>query len=265
MRSGCVLKSGRIDQGDEEMGNKYSDLPFEPRSENIILLQPQTSVGHDKSFFLQPKSEEVFVMVYKDVVSLTSLVHITSVHCYNYESDPGKPLSSGPNCNGIITFKVATKETQAKGFGEKTQIVCSNPSCGMKLTSRLTIPEISNVMFHLMIKQMMPSLATCNYVDCSATEETMNLNSENAEKIRALGLISLSSKTASGVVQNGYFTGHENFSIGFTFMPGMNTINGCDGFDRWFRFLIAKKFEQLKQQHQTSLAALLGPKTRTKS
>lgn len=256
-------KSGRIGQGDEKMGNKYSDLPFEPESENIILVQQRLSIGKKKDLFLA--NDNLLSEMFDRAVNLEGLVHTTSVHCYNYESNPGKPLSLGPNCNGTITMKAAKEEDWANGFRVVTKIICSNSSCGMNLSSRLTIPEISNTMFHLMIKQMMPSLATCNYVDCSATEETMNLTSENAEKIRALGLVSLSSKTLYGLVQNGYFSACEKFSLGFTLMPGMNTINGCDGFDKWFRFLITKKFEQLKKQYQASMASLLGPKPRTKS
>ena len=43
--------------------------------------------------------------------------------------------------------------------------------------------------------------------------------------------------------------------------PGMQTANGCGGFDEWLKFLVEKKFESLQDLLFHSIAeSLLGVK-----
>lgn len=261
--------------------SKYSDLPFRVASDRLLIVQPQATVGlvgeaGREELRVELKREgkprvELMEKAFKDALGLKGLIHVTSLTCSNYHPDPGEPIGLGPQCGSLLKIQPVPDGKKYAWLRDKNSqvlITCSNPSCGMSLGSWLTLAELENLLLHMMLKQMVPDLATCNFVDCTQAE-CIRLHGGEREAIKRIGLVSVASEVFWGVVVNGYFTSAtcqaiDNFGLGFTLVPGMNTRNGCDGFDEWFRFLVQKKFEALKELQRQLVPALLGPKPRTR-
>lgn len=250
------------------MDTRFSDLPFGVASEHIMLIQPAATRKISKQEFLE--KEENFQQVFNDVTALTGLIHAGSLHCYNYCDNPGEPIHL-EKCGGTLWINPVTafKKSSFPWLveGRATYVIkCSEGLCGMEMGFQpLAKPEINNLMFHLMLKQMAPSIPTCNYVDCTSTDWVHD-EMDKIKCIRELGVVSVASHALWGIISaKNYFASYgEYYSLGFMLMPGMNTINGCDGFDEWLKFLVKEKFKQLKRQHDEALPFLIGPKPASK-
>jgi len=129
----------------------------------------------------------------------------------------------------------------------------------LHLYSRLSIEEQKINLLHLMIKQMVPSLPMCNYIVCDQEIET-----RQGRKTK-LGLISLSTEKFENLLPvSGSIHGERKkkgeFIMGFTLLPGMNTLESCDGYDKWLRFLLGAKFGQMRQLQKSIMPQWIGPK-----
>ncbi|OHB16544.1 MAG: hypothetical protein A2605_03435 [Candidatus Zambryskibacteria bacterium RIFOXYD1_FULL_39_35] len=101
-----------------------------------------------------------------------------------------------------------------------------------------------NILLHLLLKQMIPTLRTCNYIWTEKTGVISVLDNALAYK-----------PDSQGDAQPSWKAG-----LGFTFMPGMHTLENLGGFDEWLRYLVQIKFDQLQEVAESQLPRLIGPK-----
>lgn len=253
-------------KGDRMKHVQFSDLPFKAGDDKILLFQPATTVSpgrihiHIGRKFL----EEAFA----DAVNLTGLIHIGSVCCTSQNDELGGPYALGPRCGGHLIVKPVhlVGSLRQCDTGTEVALICSNPACNMEVTSHEcpTKHDLSNLLLHLALKQMIPGLPVGNYLNCTLKEDYKKAG--EADAIRALGLIAFASEILYGYCQNGYFQTEtypaiEHFGLGFMLAPGMQTADGCGGYDEWLKLLVEKKFESLKEAYRSFAPRLLGPKS----
>ncbi len=242
-------------EGEKMAYIKYGDLPFKVGAENILLFQPEITYSSEN---LMPTNRVWLENAYAEAMNL-DLIHIGSLLCDGGTDELSGPLPLGPKCGGKVRWHLGTPS-------ECLRLSCSNPNCRMDIRSNVfkDITDISNLIFHLMLKQMVPNLPTLNYVDCSKKQDG---EGKKFADVRALGVISLALEDFWGFVHNGYFSDltTSKFALGFMFAPGMLTETGCGGYDSWLQLLVEKKFEHLAQLHRSMTPSLIGPKSvRTK-
>jgi hypothetical protein len=250
--------------------SRFSDFSEKKsRDEQIILIQPKLTPKPAKAE-IGRWDDSTLDAVFKSTLSLDMLVHTGFLICdmFNYKHDKmGMPVYFD-YCGGDLRITKIKQHTQHDDFLKELggyselAITCSNPKCEMLLGTKFSKIELRNVLLHLMLKQMIPNLATCNYVDCSGLREGDLLPERDYKSIRALGLVSVISESMWGKFKSEHFTiiRGEHASLGFTLKPGINSANSCDGLDNWLKFLVCKKFSQLKELIDRSGFSLLGPK-----
>lgn len=251
------------------MGTQFSDLPFRPGHEKVIVLQPHiASTLKDTTDFSQYVLNKggFYAQALSEIVEKRRLTHVASFTCYNYQDNPGEVSIAGPDCGGIVSVQPIWRSITPDWMVDreyKTKLVCSNRNCNMFLGSWLSMEEWANVFFHLALKQMVPGLPMLNYTHCAAKEEGhTEQQRKDLKKIRSFGTVSIASQVTCGTFKNGFFDEFEQeYSIGFILVPGMDTRKGCYGFDQWLQLLIQEKFKRLKDEHNQKVAWLIGPKS----
>lgn len=244
---------------------EYSDIPFSGMDKEIIVVQPAPLAGMTKEAFLE---QGLFNTAFCEAVFGRSLVHVSTLFCM----DGGEPISSVP-CRGKLSIKSTTEpdphfpaqwiheELRKKGW---LKIQCRNNSCGLAIGLQVTVPEFQDLLLHLMIKQMNPSVPTCNFTDCSQRSLEHYWGQKVAEELRELGVVSVALDSLWGVCpenvkEHKIVIGHCH--LGFMLMPGMRTLtHGYDGFDQWVKFLWGKFYQHLMRWQEGSKPAILGPK-----
>ncbi|MDD5731648.1 MAG: hypothetical protein PHU42_02040 [Patescibacteria group bacterium] len=101
-----------------------------------------------------------------------------------------------------------------------------------------------------------------NFIDFNQIE----VCDKTSETIKQLGLIAVATDVSRGIIMPGedekyrHDTSKPLFSLGFTLVPGMNTLAGHDGFDLWLNFLLNKKWAELEIAGRELTRSVLGPK-----
>lgn len=257
------LADARV-KGDTMTHTKYSDLPFKVGTDNILLCQPLTTVQTNE----RPNNgwgREFLEKAFEDSINLSGLVHVCSLLCNSQTDEYGGPFALGPQCGGRLYFRPTSTVRSVYNAETEVAITCDGKGCNMEVTAPEcpTMSDLSNLLFHLMLKQMVPGLPVANYVDCAKKEDRFTKKEGEARLIRELGLISFASEAFCGIVDNGYFQSYgmiSRFSFGFMLTPGMNTSACCGNYGEWLQLLVEKKFESLKAHHRALAPLLLGPK-----
>ncbi len=102
--------------------------------------------------------------------------------------------------------------------------------------------DVPDALLHLLLKQMVPFLRSGNYL---WTPET-----------GVVGVMHDALAYQTNSQTPGYWY-RANF--GFTFMPGMQTLETPSGFEEWLRYLVQIKFDQLRAKAGWQLPGLIGP------
>ena len=259
---------------------RISDFQYGQRDERVVLIQPVQTVGYSKEEIIE-QGDGIWYSIYSDVVENAhypgNLSHVGCVQCNNHTVTPdaGFPQHFIP-CGG--TLKIRSIPNSGKyhflhisNQQRETLITCSNPECEMILGTSLTIDRLENYLFFLMLKQMIPSINTGNYVDCNQRELDPDHDKGEVDdvvarigEIKSLGLISVASEILNGRMNNyKYFlpAALDYYSLGFTLVRGVDTLDGCDGLDEWLKHLFIKQLDRLKSQHASLLPFLIGPKS----
>jgi hypothetical protein len=263
----------------EEKMEKFSDLNQKARNGCLVLVQSKSTLGWWKDGPPKKKSEETFKKLSKDIVSLEDLVHVGTIH-YNNTSVKGMIVDGWLGCGGNLKFsseKMRSGELHSwpyMGLGQRagaqTHLYCFNGRCNMHLTSYETLPELQNLMLHLALKQMVPELKTCNFLDY---RDQITLFDATDWGIGKLGVIAFKGEIFKGIISGkqsedlflhlktqlfGYES--QGWGMAFMLMPGMATTSGFDGLDQWFKFLLLEKFEQLETLSERLAEFFIGPK-----
>lgn len=241
---------------------QYSDLPLKIGNDSILLFQPVNTADGGTNYH---NDREFLERAFNEAASLTGLIHVCSFSCSSQNDELGGLFSLGPQCGGrlILQPTQSVESLRSRCAANQVALTCSNPACHMEVTSTEcpTEQDLLNLVLHLMLKQMVPNLPVANYLDCSIKEGNHLMKEGEGDAIRALGLIAIASEFLWGTVSNGYFgTFPERFGFGFMLAPGMQTAEGCGGYDQWLKLLVEKKFESLKEVYRSLAPLLLGPK-----
>lgn len=238
------------------MNRKISDVYFERvRLDSVpVFCHRETS---SKESFLQ-RGEEGFRGVYQDIIACRNLKHAGTMYFSSSGYLPGQYALSSirfVSCGGDAALE-DFEEKSEKGkwqFGKK--IICRSHA-GMVMQVRHSMAEMGDLMLHLLLKQMVPALTFCNYIDCGF-EGASGAKIEIDEEARQLGVVAF---MRSAFISD--LSGGGNF--GFILMPGMRTTMGCDGLDKWLQYLVLRKFWQLRDflifSKPAIFSSLLGPK-----
>jgi hypothetical protein len=242
---------------------KLSDLPYSSVSGQIELFQPQSTLGCLAT--AGPRLDRKrMTQAFEDAFHCEGLRHVRSFQWDYSKDENGGPFALGAECGGNL--RIVDSKTLEWFKSEKSAntiaLTCTNPNCGMALRSGSyrTKESLSNLMLHMMLKQMAPELKTLNFADCSQRQRP--LIQGNLEEAHRIGLISVAHQEFWGNIKrtspNALTEGL--YCLGFTLMMGLKTADDCDGQDQWLRFLLEKKFEALHKHHDASSSILFGPK-----
>lgn len=255
---------------------RFSDLASQHEGYRIIVIKPrlidhyppkEELLEQEKLPAYRTPEQSLLKMLYEEVLSLRGLKHDCSLLCSG-EFATGEPIAYY-SCGGSLEFRMMPLSPRYDWLREREKeilVTCTQPNCHMEIGISWSISELREAMFHLMLKQMVPGLPTCNYIDCTLKRKNFSYllaeEQMSAKRIQRLGLISLIPDICWGKIKKGPFGDHVyDFSLGFMLMPGMETTEGFDGFDRWVRFLIEKKFRRLHKQLKALTPQVIGPKT----
>jgi len=248
------------------MKRESTDLLPGVEDKNIILVQPQMTVGRSKEWVRTNLRIEVGVRsnrwliydyIYQDVVELNGLTHVGCI-AYSY----GKVYYLEP-CGGQLHFGPIPQDSSFDWLRKfhPAYLTCSNPDCKMKIIPTTHVERekpiylflLQNALRHLMLKQIRPHLPTGNFIYCGDNDE---------EAIRNLGTISL----ARGYLWGSLSTPKnpslitQCHSLAFMLMPGMDTRCDYDGFDEWATSLDLKMAEYTQTTLDLMQSLLRGPK-----
>lgn len=231
---------------------RVSDLDHKPAK--LILVQPTGAERED--------IETIdFAAVLKATMNLQDLCHVGVLSMY----DSRTPLEFR-SCGGNLKFSHLGQQRPgwtADYVDQDVLVTCSNPGCQMELVSYIKRNVLSELLFHLMIKQMIPQLPAGNYFDCGQTEyESWCMN--NWASVKSLGLVSLLDVIFRGYMDRSYYGSFTDvYGLAFTIKVGLNTKSNLGGYDRWLQFLCVQKMLQEKKVLERMKFSLFGPKPNT--
>lgn len=211
---------------------------------NIFIVQPKLTVGISKARFLSLGQKELHAIL-NSFLETAELVHYGWLEVYNFNNNAklktcgkelviqrAKPMLKGEKYNCHI-----------KPDYTKVHLKCG---CGDEFLAICDLSGLSDYLFFLALKQMMPDLRMCNYFFCKIFDEGESVNeawSYNVERLQDKSkhfhpeTISLVKRVLATFSRSEDFPTLDWNDLGFTLMPGMNTFDTFDGFDRWARFL----------------------------
>lgn len=237
---------------------KFSDLIInDDRPETpqgcAILVQPTLTQNISKQDFVRA-GEDFFKEVWDRITTPEGLTHVCSL---SYIQEWFKRKTEGMidnQCGKHLMFQnIDEPSTGTKRY--RTHIFCH---CGKSFKTELSKKELGETMLHLALKQMVPGLTCCNFLDWNTLETDSLLPAE--EKI---GLVSLLHRVLWRESKRELSWGSAGFyGLAFRLLPGMNTHDSCDGLDPWLQFLVKQYSEHVWNVLQRTRASVCGPKRR---
>ena len=195
--------------------------------------------------------------IIKDTMLLRGLRHIATL---TYQSRREESAPAGilciEKCGCEMQLDFVPEGKSGDKVRDKTQFIltCGGAShCGMMVwPKRRELIALQSDMLHLMLKQASPlcqfGLNSCNFADC---------NKKDDPEIKALGTVSLACDTLDGHLNYGQYVDFDqrftNPALAFMLAPGMNMVDGADGFENWIDVL-----ERQMSGHQIQSLNLLG-------
>jgi len=241
---------------------KASDYHSRESRGNVIVLQPKILSKYDsKSDELHhlAQNQEILESMLHDVMSL-QFVHAGFLEIELSEGFM-RPTSHD-TCGGILEFKDPHPEKGGEFLSSPQQIItCSNPECKIIFETSYSFEEIQRLLLQLFLKQMVPELRVCNYLDCNQTRPGTSLSQQEAKRIQELGVVP---------VLDGFFNGlydsdcelrfGQDLALGLTLMPILTSLANFSGLDKWVRLLIVELWKQEKEALAIWQRFSLGPK-----
>ncbi|MFA5188778.1 MAG: hypothetical protein WC460_05440 [Patescibacteria group bacterium] len=229
-----------------------SDLPYRTGISEFTIIQPELTKGSNDEWIINPGQMQKIINSSKDFTGLLHVGCLSTGRIYDNEEPVGFK-----SCSGSLVVH-PFKRPRPEPWQEYANLIIGCTGCRMEFFTSLTNKELWSVIFHLMIKQMIPNFPACNYIDCN---QFQNLSSQEAGAIVDLGLLSLLPDIFMG--SNGFSEQKSGFNgLGFMLKQKMDTLYDCDNFSEWLKFLFVKKMEQLQETLDFTESLLRGPKTK---
>ena|GEM_PF-6319012 len=245
------------------MKDRVSDLPWSVGTSEFVIIQPALTKGSNDEWIIRSSQMQEIINSSKE---FTGFLH---VGCLKTGTIYGNVEPAGfKSCQGALVVKSGIvpiepfESRYPEPWQKQVNLTISCTHCRMELFTTLTSQELRSVIFHLMVKQMIPNFPACNYIDCNQFERSSILSSQEAGAICDLGLLSLSPDILLG--SDGlYFLEERNWhGLGFMLKQKMNTLYDCDNFSEWLKFLVVKKMEQIQETLEFTESLLRGPKSK---
>lgn len=233
---------------DEMENEKKFVTDLVDQSAKTVILQPAITVGmrkfedilriygHFSSFRPRDKERCVWEAV-RSIADSRWFVHagtLTSYHARLEGGDKVPPSYDYQHCGDF--FEAAVNDRGELAW------YCENCDTMMRIY-HVNQADIPDLLLHLLIKQMVPTLRTGNFV---WTEET--------------GVVGILRDGLSYCRRADPSLSSFGANLGFVFMPGMQTLEGLGGFEEWLRYLVQVKFDQLQVMAESQLPSLIGPR-----
>ncbi|MCX6745420.1 MAG: hypothetical protein NTX00_00180 [Candidatus Parcubacteria bacterium] len=242
-------------QGGDRVEKAKSDLPYGVGISEFVIIQPALTKGSNDEWIIKPSQMQEIINSSKNFTGFLHVGCLSTGRIYGNE----EPLGF-KSCLGSLAVH-PFKGPRPEPWQEYANLIINCTGCQMYFATSLTNRELWSVIFHLMIKQMIPNFPACNYIDCNQFERRSNLSSQEAGAICDLGLLSLLPDILMG--SNGFSEQKRGFNgLGFMLKQKMNTLYDCDNFSEWLKFLVVKKMEQLQETLNFTESLLRGPKTK---
>jgi hypothetical protein len=228
------------------------DFPFTASSSKIIVVQSMATLDLTTEDFFS-RDSEFFGAVSRSLAELR-LIHVGSLHADLYD-DPrerGRVVHHLP-CGGILTVKSDLRKEGMK---------CD---CGvdLKVVQQSTLISLADTLFFLALKQVFPFLPMLNYLDCQRAPVGYHIGDNGHEGIKQLGMVSVARRVLYGCVRDVYFRDTispvNGYDLGFTVIPGMDTLNGCGQAEMWSRFLQVEYLARMGRLLNNLSPLMMGP------
>lgn len=249
-----------------KMRIEHSDLngPTRQTASIVHLFQPLLTISDCDSVAEDRHLRDYnwLSKVFDASFHLSGLVHVGSFHFDTNVGETGGPFAMHPRCAGNVKIVPVNQTSNLKHEtnGLSEVLVCNR--CGLEIASRSypNIESLKNLFFHLMVKQVVPKLPALNFINCAARQRY--LVSGDLKQLQALGLVSVAFDEFVGMVpeQPPAHTFLRACSLGYLFMPGMQTLGDCGKFMPWLQFLTIMRLRLLVKQQQLAKSLILGPK-----
>lgn len=248
--------------GREDMMLYTTDLRDGGR-QTVLVVQPKAIAELDAAELPRRMKDEHFLAeTARQVMAFYNMVHVGTLTfrpCTSVCSIAVSDLQFQA-CGGLLTsFGSGAEERWACAKKKKACDFSLLEVCGDDPGKR------RNVMLHLLLKQMVPQMSACNYLDCRlirAEDFRFKPDQEELRAVRRLGLIALADQAVFTKQKSSSpnTTIHCRCTLGVLFAAGMNTQGGCEGYSNWLQLLVAMRHQMLLQLHNEFLPLLVGPK-----
>ena len=246
----------------------FSDLKIRGLGLDVVVIAPECFGYWTQEKFIGVGSFESTV---DDVVNLNNLRHVAMLSCSgaggDYKQTQGEPGSFTP-CGGQLNFLplpqgdhwLASKEVSHMA-GIDGYLACTG--CGMELiTPRYTKEQLKSALFFLMLKQMVPLLPTCNFVDCSILPERHYRNAEDAALIRSLGVVAIDQCLWGALRWLSDLGTTDHCGLGFTLLKDMQTnTKGPGVMGTWLQYLNCRWHQLIEEVDAQAKPQRLGPRS----
>lgn len=246
----------------------FSDLQIRGSGLDVVVIAP--------AFFETMGQEEfstgaLFERTVDDVIDLRNLRHVAMLSCSgafgDYKQTQGEPASFTP-CGGQLNFLplprwdhwLTSKEvsglSSVDGYLSCTQ-------CRMEMiTPRYTRQQLESAMFFLMLKQMVPMLSTCNFVDCSILPDRHYRSSEDAALVRSLGVVAIDQCLWGALRWFSDLGTTDHCGLGFTLLKDIQTnTKGPGVMGKWHQYLDCRWHQRIIEVESQTNQLRLGPKS----
>lgn len=219
---------------------KETDFVVELNSINpVVILQPEATAGMREYSNLEEVPgwapwDHHIQKIAGEIRDPNRFIHVGNLVLAGSTSNGKQEVRSYDGCGESIEF---VDQGQLR-------FICSRCQTNAWFRGR-TREELPNLFLHLLLKQVVPDLPTCNYIHLE--------NGIGGE----LGTIAIAGDELGINPQGGTGT---MASLGFTLMPGMRTLHNLGQFEEWLKALLAIKYQQLEAAAKSLLPELLGPK-----
>ncbi|MEK7189316.1 MAG: hypothetical protein AAB671_02355 [Patescibacteria group bacterium] len=226
----------------------FSDLEFRGSSLDIAVFSP-TRFGDFSVEEVAKSRRKWFSMLAYNISNFSCMQHDGMLTCSgvdDHNQSQGEPLEF-VRCGGSAQMG-------------NHAITCNTCGTAFVIAER-DRKNFSGIMFYLMLKQMVPSIAQfCSFVDCSITPESERFagNFARLAEIRSLGVVAVHRcllyllPEAEGV---------RGCGLGFMLAPEMRTrTEGPGKFGPWLQYLVCEWYSKVKGSEDESRALRYGPK-----
>ena len=225
----------------------YSDLSFSGESLDVAVFSP-SYCGEITIKEVVERKRKWFPALASNVYDFIWMKHSGMLTCsgaHGSGQSQGEPLGF-VRCEGAVRLDGDT-------------IVCDRCSAAFRLLGNWG-RQLKSIMFYLMLKQMVPDMRFCNFVDCSITPDSDRFagNYARLAEIRSLGVVAVHRCLLYLFPGGG---GERHCGLGFVLAPNMRTrTHGPEKFGPWLQYLMYEWYRTVKGSEDESGEFRFGPK-----